>query len=234
MVTIPAGAFLMGSDAQLDRNARLDERSQHTVHLPAYALARTPVTNEQYAAFVRASGHDPPSHWPGGRPPARRLKHPVVRVSWYDARAYCDWLAAVTGKPYRLPSEAEWEKGARGTDGRIYPWGNRWDATRCNTKESGREDASPVALYPQGASPYGLLDMAGNVWEWTSSLDAGYPFQAGDGRQDPDPVDPRVLRGGSWLDFFDSARAACRRSYIPAYHSRLHGFRCCLSGDGSA
>ena len=153
----------------------------------------------------------------------------MVRVSWYDARAYCDWLSAVTGKPYRLPTEAEWEKAARGTDGRAYPWGNEWDPTRCNAKESGREDASPVGLHAHGASPYGLLDMAGNVWEWTSSLYRSYPFREDDGRHDLQSADPRVLRGGSWLDSFDSTRASCRRSYIPAYHSRLHGFRCCLS-----
>lgn len=200
------------------------------VSLPAYRLSRTPVTNAQYAAFVRASGHPAPSYWPEGKPPRGRDQYPVVRVSWYDAVAYCDWLGGVTGKPYRLPTEAEWEKGARGTDGRTYPWGDAWDARNGNTKESGREDAMPVGAYPRGASPYGLLDVAGNVWEWTSSLSMRYPYCADDGREDMTVPEARVLRGGSWLDSPDRARCAARRSYIPAYHSRIHGFRLCVSG----
>ena len=94
----------------------------------------------------------------------------MVNVTWYDARDYCQWLSGVTGRGYALPSEAEWEKGARGTDEHIYPWGNRWDATLCNSGESGPDKTISVHAYPQGASPYGVLDMAGNVWEWTRSL----------------------------------------------------------------
>ena len=94
----------------------------------------------------------------------------MVHVFWHDAVAYFNWLAEVTSKPYRLPSEAEWEKGARGSDGRIYPWGDQWDVKRCNSLESGKRDTTPVGAYTQGASPYGCLDMAGNVWEWTRSL----------------------------------------------------------------
>jgi formylglycine-generating enzyme required for sulfatase activity len=153
----------------------------------------------------------------------------VVRVSWYDAADYCRWLSEATGKPYRLPTEAEWEKAARGTEGNIYPWGDSWDRKRCNTKEDGRRDTTPVGAYPLGASPYGLLDMAGNVWEWTTSLLWNYPYQADDGREDPSSPDSRVLRGGSWLNLYDTARTTYRRSYVPAYHSRLHGFRCCVS-----
>ncbi len=173
-------------------------------------LTRTPVTNAQYAAFVQATGHGQPEHWKGGRPPGDKRRHPVVYVSWHDAVAYCRWLAEVTGKPYRLPSEAEWEKGARGSDGRIYPWGNRWDAQRCNSGEGGPGDTTPVGAYPQGASPYGLLDLAGNVWEWTRSLWGrevsrpafGYPYDAEDGREDPGAGDEvlRVLRGGAFGD----------------------------------
>ena len=229
MVLVPGGPFVMGSDPQSDGLARTGEQPQQTLSLPDYYLARTPVTNAQYAAFVAGAGHKPPRYWAGTRPPWGKGQHPVVSVSWYDALAYCRWLVQTTGKPYRLPTEAEWEKGARGTDGRRYPWGDEWEAGRCNTKESGREDTTPVGRYPEGASPYGLLDMAGNVWEWTSSLYWAYPYQADDGREDLSTPESRVLRGGSWLDFYDSARAAYRRSYVPAYHSRTHGFRPCMS-----
>jgi len=183
MVLIPDGEFLMGSDPSVDKDARDDEQPQHTLYLPDYYLAKTPVTNAQYAAFVQVT-YRQPGGWKGGKPPSGKEDHPVVNVSWHDAVAYCNWLAEVTGKPYRLPSEAEWEKGARGTDGRIYPWGNRWDAKRCNTGESGKEGTTPVGAYPEGASPYGLLDMAGNVWEWTRSVYKSYPYDPDDGRED--------------------------------------------------
>jgi len=229
LVSIPEGPFLLGSERSRDWEALSPEMPAAQVSLPAYRLSRTQVTNAQYAAFVRASGHLAPSHWHDGKPPRGREQYPVVRVSWYDAVAYCDWLAGVSGKPYRLPTEAEWEKGARGTDGRTYPWGDEWDARNSNTKESGKEEAMPVGAYPRGASPYGLLDMAGNVWEWTSSLYVRYPYRADDGREDLSVPEARVLRGGSWLDSADRARCAARRSYIPAYHSRIHGFRLCVS-----
>ena len=229
LVLIPRGAFLMGSDPEEDRIVPGAEQPQQTLYLPDYYLAKTPVTDAQYVAFVEGAGHNPPRHWKGARPPRGRDQHPVVSVSWYDAMAYCRWLVQVTGKPYRLPTEAEWEKAARGTDGRTYPWGDEWDASRCNTKESGKEGTTPVGLYPKGASPYGLLDMAGNVWEWTSSLYWAYPYHADDGREDLSSHESRVLRGGSWLNPYDSARAAYRRAYVSAYHSRTHGFRPCMS-----
>ena len=229
MVLIAAGEFVMGSNSRKDQHARHVERPQHKLYLPDYYLAKTPVTNTQYAAFVRATQRTPPSHWQENRPPRTKENHPVVRVSWYDAMAYCKWLSGLTGKAYRLPTEAEWEKAARGAKASIYPWGDRWDANRCNSKESKIEDTTPVGAYPQGASPYGLLNMAGNVWEWTSSLYRDYPYRKDDGREDPSSTEARVLRGGSWLNFYDSARAAYRRSYTPAYHSRIHGFRCCVS-----
>jgi formylglycine-generating enzyme required for sulfatase activity len=108
--------------------------------------------------------------WAEGKLPPGKSDHPVNDVAWDEAMAYCRWLSDVTGRAYSLPSEAEWEKGARGTDGRIYPWGKQWDATRCNADKGDQDDTTPVDAYPQGASPYGVLDMAGNVWEWTRSL----------------------------------------------------------------
>lgn len=111
------------------------------------------------------------------------LDHPVIYVTQHDATVYCRWLSEITGKSYRLPSEAEWEKAARGTDGRIYPWGDQWEAGRCNAQPSGKRDTTPVGAYPQGKSPYGLLDTAGNVWEWTRSLCKRYPYDPADGRE---------------------------------------------------
>jgi formylglycine-generating enzyme required for sulfatase activity len=235
MVLIPAGEFLMGSDPSVDKTARDREQPQHTLYLPAYYLAKTPVTNAQYAAFVQATSYKQPEKWKGGKPPRGKEDHPVVYVSWHDAVAYCNWLAQVTGRPYGLPSEAEWEKGARGSDGRIYPWGNQWDAKRCNSAEGGKEDTTPVGAYPEGVSPYGLLDMAGNVWEWTRSLwgedweeaSFKYPYDPADGREEleaPDSV-RRVLRGGSWISGLVIARCAFRRWSSPSRSLVGIGFR---------
>ena len=165
MVLIPASEFLMGSDPGRDKHADDEEQPQHTLYLPDYYMARTPVTNAQYVAFVQATYRDPPEDWKHGRPPEGKEDHPVGYISWYDAVAYCNWLSQVTGKPYRLPSEAEWEKAARGTDGRIYPWGDEpSDEKRCNFG-CNVGGTTPVGRYsPQGDSPYGCTDMAGNVW----------------------------------------------------------------------
>jgi len=169
LILIPAGEFLMGSDPKKDKKADDDEQPQHTLYLPDYYLAKTPVTNAQYAAFVQATGHEPPEHWKQKKPPSGKQEHPVVNVRWHDAVAYCQWLTEKSIRTYRLPTEAEWEKAARGTDGRIYPWGNQWDEKLCNTSEGGKGGTTPVGAYPDGASPYGLLDMAGNVWEWCAT-----------------------------------------------------------------
>jgi formylglycine-generating enzyme required for sulfatase activity len=170
MILIPVGEFLMGSDPQQDENAFDHEQPQHRLALPDYYLAKTPVGHAQYRAFVLATGRKASYGWTNRIPPRGEEDHPVVNVTWYDAMNYCQWLSEVTGRNYGLPSEAEWEKGARGTGGRIYPWGNQWDATRCNSKESGLKKTISVHAYPQGASPNGVLDMAGNVCEWTRSL----------------------------------------------------------------
>jgi len=225
MVLIPAGEFLMGSDPSVDQDAYDDEQPQHTLYLPDYYLAKTPVTSAQYAAFVQATGHEEPEDWKGGKPPRGKEDHPVVYVSWHDAVAYCRWLSEVTGKTYRLPSEAEWEKGARGSDGRIYPWGNQWDAKRCNSDEGGKEDTTPVGAYPQGASPYGLLDMAGNVFEWTRSIKKDYPYNSEDGRENFEAEGPRVLRGGAFGNDRRYVRCAFRDWDLPSNRWYPHGFR---------
>jgi formylglycine-generating enzyme required for sulfatase activity len=192
-----------------------------------------PVTNAQYAPFVQATFRTP-GHWEARKPPRGKADHPVVNVSWDDAVAYCDWLAGVTGKPYRLPSEAEWEKGARGTDGRIYPWGDEWDAGRCNTEEAGVGDTTPVGAYPRGRSPYGLLDMTGNVWEWTRSLYKGYPYDPEDGREDLDASGNRAWRGGCWLNVRRNVRCAVRIIGRPGSFLDRVGFRVVLPASSTS
>ena len=247
MILIPAGEFLMGSDPEKDRDARDDEQPQHTLHLSDYAMARTPVTNAQYAAFLRATRYPPPTHWrclfwKSRRSPIGRQDHPVINVSWHDALAYCRWLSEVTGKAFCLPSEAEWEKAARGSDGRIYPWGDVWNPECCNIGE-GRKKAgtTPVEAYPQGASPYGLLDTVGNVWEWTRSLwgrklsrpEFRYPYDPADGRENLKARSDvrRVLRGVSFYNDRHVARCASRYRYSPRNRYRSIGFRVAISPD---
>jgi serine/threonine-protein kinase len=238
MVLIPAGVFLMGSDPQKDEHAQDAEQPQHRLYLPDYRIAKTPVTNTQYLAFTLGSEHPPPEHWEGGKPPPGKEEHPVVNVSWHDARAYCRWMARITGKPYSLPSEAEWEKGARGPSGRIYPWGDQWDSSRCNAGKSLAGDTTPVGAFPQGASPFGLLDMAGNVWEWTRSLwgkgprnlQFRYLYDPADGRENLDATEAmfRVVRGGSFLVARDRARCAYRYGYFVGTRLDSFGFRVCV------
>jgi formylglycine-generating enzyme required for sulfatase activity len=168
----------MGSDPKRDSQAEDCEKPQHRVTPAAFQIGRYPVTVAEYACFVRA-GHAAPQR--GTYRPItwddqlKRLDHPVVCVTWHDAVAYAAWLAKLTGQSWRLPTEAEWEKAARGTDGRIYPWGDAFDKARCNVSESGIGTTTPVGSYPNGASPYGAQDMAGSVWEWASSLFKPYP-----------------------------------------------------------
>lgn len=235
MVDILAGEFLMGSNPKRDPCAQDREQPQHTLALPGYQLSRTPVTNAQYAAFVQAQNHPAPSHWSDGNLPEQKADHPVVQVTWHDAAAFARWLSACTGKAYRLPSEAEWEKAARGSDGRLYPWGDEWDPSRCNAKECGIGDTTSVVAYANGASPYGVLDMSGNVFEWTLSLwgtdmkepDFRYPYDPQDGREDQHAGNAvlRVLRGGGFYYSSVYARAGCRLRSYPDYRVRTRGFR---------
>ncbi len=214
LIVIPAGEFLMG-----------EGDDTHSVYAAAFALARYPVTNAAYRSFVAATGYRPPRDWPDGHFFEMLHDHPVTNVSWCDALAYCQWLSAVTNQYYRLPTEAEWEKAARGKSAQTYPWGNEFDKIRCNTWESGMGRTVPVDACPTGASPYGVLDMVGNVWEWCSSIFADYPYRANDGREDLAAEGWRALRGGSWLDYEWGARAARRLSGQPDYASRNTGFR---------
>jgi formylglycine-generating enzyme required for sulfatase activity len=237
MVRIPAGEFWIGTDrlalelAEVKWGSWMErETPYHQVYLPAYEIGMYPVTNAQYAAFVRATGHGAPRHWKGGQIPPGEENHPVVYVSWRDARAFCEWLSRETGQPFRLPTEAEWEKAARGMDGRIWPWGNRWDPTRCNSWEGGPHETTPVGHYsPRGDSLYEAADMVGNVWEWCSSLYKSYPYDPGDGREDLEAGGSRVLRGGSWFSYWRWSRCAGRTGLTPDVRGVNWGFRVCVS-----
>ena len=178
-IAIPVGKFRMGSDPAGHAVPYENENPQHRVHVDAFQLSRTHITNAQYAEFVSASGHSSPGHWLNDQIPEGLSDHPVTYVDWQDALAFCQWAGV------RLPTEAEWEKAARGPDARLWPWGNQPpDALRCNYDRHVSE-TSPVHRFPQSASLYGALDLAGNAWEWTSSLAHAYPYDANDGREDP-------------------------------------------------
>jgi formylglycine-generating enzyme required for sulfatase activity len=168
---VPAGPFLMGSDPQQDPDAKENELPQRTVTLPTYHLATYPLTVAEYTCFVQTTGYPEPSivNLPWHTQLTEYTDHPVVCVSWHDVASYAHWLAHVTGESWRMPTETEWEKAARGTDGRIFPWGNQWDQTRAKLADRGLWRTLPVGSYPNGASPYGVQDMVGNIFEWTST-----------------------------------------------------------------
>jgi formylglycine-generating enzyme required for sulfatase activity len=235
IITVLAGAFLMGSDKKQDTQAYDSELPQHTETLATYQIAIYPLTVAEYACFVKATNRAAPPNagavtWQ--KQLAERQEHPVVCISWNDALVYAQWLAQVTGEAYRLPSEAEWEQAARGTDGRIYPWGNQWDKTRANTNDGGPGTTTPIGSYPQGMSPVGASDMSGNVWEWTNTLYKPYPYSATDGRENTQTAGNRVLRGGSWGTNPGVARAAYRNYSDPAYTNGNVGARLGRVGAG--
>ena len=244
---VPAGSFLMGSDdAPYD-----DEKPQHKVYLPAFQIAKHLVTNAQYAAFVRDGGYtdkwracwtDAGWEWkedrsePGTYSGVYDLpNHPVVGVTWYEAVAFCHWLTEQlrradkigTGTKVALPSEAQWEKAARGTDGRIYPWGDDPDPNRANYDDTGIGTTSAVGCFPGGASPYGVLDMSGNVWEWcrTEWQDSYENYQNAD---DLEGTGRRVVRGGSRY-LRGCARCSARLRFDPVSRSSYRGFRLVVS-----
>jgi len=207
MVRIPAGEFLMGTREEdvdaiakkysIERKYIEREVPQRKVLLAEFEMGKYPVTNFEYRTFVQDTGREPPRHWEGDQYPEELGDHPVVNVSWHDAVAYCEWLSEKTGRPYRLPTEAEWEKAARDADGREWSWGNEWADSKCNTWEGGPNTTTPVGQYsPYSDSPYGVADMAGNVREWCADRFQAYP---GNSFPDEDYGEKyRVLRGGSW------------------------------------
>lgn len=260
MALVPAGEFLMGTPS--DGVAFSDEQPQRLVYVSAFFIDRYEVTNTQYLEFVQATQHRVPANekpavtlWEHGTPVPGIELHPVVNVSWDDARAYCHWA----GK--RLPTEAEWEKAARGTDARRYPWGNTWDITLANSASywaghtiefAGGEEwkafwlhgdgarisrergvkgevlTMPVGSFPAGASPYGLLDMAGNAAEWVQDWYEPYSYLNASltDPQGPDGVLLKGTRGGSWLKPARSLRTTDRDYGYPDDRPSGTGFRC--------
>ncbi len=246
-VEIPAGPFLMGSDHERDPLAYEDEMPQHEISLRRYYIARYPVTGAQFRAFVNETSYKPENEGSLGGLPT----HPVVWVSWRDALRYCDWLTAHlrewTGMPeplatllaregwrVTLPSEAEWEKAARGTDGRTYPWGDEPDRNRGNFGGTGVLATSAVGCFPGGASPYGVEEMSGNVWEWTRSVWGAYPYPtdrvARAAREHLEVREGlhRVRRGGAFFSSPPSVRCASRLRGGPYPHGGGMGFRIVL------
>ena len=242
-VEIPAGPFRMGSDPERDPQAREDEQPAHEVTLPTFYLARYPVTVAQFHLFAQQSGYElqDKDSLQGA------ANHPVSWITWYDVVAYCNWLDEVlrgwSGTPvgirrvlangYRvlLPSEAEWEKAARGGEGRIYPWGDALDPDCANSKESGLGRTSPVGCFPAGASLQGILDLSGNVWEWTRSLYQEYPYEPGAdrGKWVAASADEFILKGGYWSSGLAFLRCGVRFRYLPLYGLNYGGFRVVLS-----
>jgi formylglycine-generating enzyme required for sulfatase activity/tRNA A-37 threonylcarbamoyl transferase component Bud32 len=221
MVFIPAGSFTMG-DTIGDGDPA--EKPTADVALKAFWLDRFEVSFDQFAKFVQVAGFKPQGNWEQLR--SRGNTHPVVNVTWNDAVAYCRWADKY------LPSEAEWEFAARGTEGRKYPWGNQWDPNRARFRgNKGTGTTAPVGSYPTGASPFGVQDLAGNVWEWTASLEKPYPYVATDGREDPRTGGSRVTRGGSWLGDSEFLRAAARDFLSPTSKNDKLGFRCAQSAS---
>jgi formylglycine-generating enzyme required for sulfatase activity len=249
---VPAGPFRMGSDKKKDRSAEEAEFPQHEVNLPAYQISLYPVTNAHYGVFVADGGYTDKwrrcwtkagSDWKGNRTepdqygdPFDLPNHPLVGVSWYEAVAFCHWLtlrfreAGELGpeQVVRLPSEAEWEKAARGPAGRIYPWGDQPDPNRANDGETGLAATSPVGCFPGGLSPYQCEEMAGNVWEWClTKWQDNYKGYRDNNELEGQAV--RVLRGGSWLGGQNGARCAVRYWDSPNFRLRSGGFRLVVS-----
>ncbi|HLF27183.1 MAG TPA: SUMF1/EgtB/PvdO family nonheme iron enzyme [Anaerolineae bacterium] len=230
-IVIPAGEFVRGS-GEREQGAPAAEQPQQRIYLEEYRIGKYPVTNAQYAAFLAATRRKPPEHWVNGSLPPGLENHPVVNVSWNAAAAYCAWLSEITGKPYRLPAEAQWEKAARGIDGRTFPWGHQWDRQRCNTLEDGARRTTPVGTYsPAGDSPYGCADMCGNVWEWVADWYAKDYYAVSTTHENPrGPAKGavKVMRGGSYGTDFRQGRAANRSFGNRSAANPEVGFRCAI------
>ena len=241
MVKVEAGPFTRGSK---EGEGYDFERPAREIYLDAFEIGKYPVTNREFKGFVDDGGYKKEEFWtPEGwqwREKEKILEpkywhdrqwngpnFPVVGISWFEADAFCKWLSHKTGKQYRLPSEAEWEKAARGKDRRAYPWGNKFGEKKCNSGELGLGRTSPVGIFPEGKSPYECLDMAGNVLEWCLDWFSGSYYEKSPDRNPQGPLEGalRVLRGGSWIYLADYCRSAYRLTLVPAYRDLSFGLR---------
>ena len=220
MVEIPAGPFTMGSDT-----GDPEDSPAHEVDLPAYEIDQFEVTNADFAAFAQATGYETFAEQQGYRnwrdegEEGVEDNHPVVSVTWDDATAYCEWL----GK--RLPTEAEWEKAARGDDGRAFPWGEDWDSSKGNVKETGLRGTTAGGSFGAGASPHDVNDVTGNVWEWTADWYLPYPGNTTEDAYYGEKF--RVTRGGGWFDEEAQATTFNRNAADPLKTANDDlGFRC--------
>jgi len=235
----PAGPFLMGNTKQTDAEAYDDETPQRTLTLPAFRISKYSVTNAQFDAFVADGGYterwqpcwtEAGWQWKGDRTGPEKYggvfdlpNHPGVMVSWYEAHAFCNWLSEKRGEKISLPTEAQWERAARGTDGRRYPWGGDITTGHANYDQTGIGTTSAVGIFPAGASPCGALDMTGNVWEWCATKWRG--SHKGKPDEDPEGAAARVVRGGSYVDNAWDVRCASRYYYYPDSLDWYWGFR---------
>lgn len=221
MVYVEEGEFIMGSERMAD------ESPAHEAYAEAFYIDKYEVTNERYEKFLKETGHRKPLHWISGTYPEGKGNHPVLFVSWFDAFDYCKWA----GK--RLPTEAEWEKAARGTDGRNFPWGDSLDPKKANMPISKIGDTTPVGSFEEGKSPYGAYDMAGNVYEWVEDWYYLYPDSRAKGKdfQKYSGKKNKILKGGSWYDCLAyecgiSAFTSNRAFFDPSIRNNSFGFRC--------
>ncbi len=227
-VRVIAGEFLMGSDSVRDPLARPDEKPLHRVHLSDFLIGQAPVTNRQFRVFVDKTSRPLPLTWKYGEIPAGKEDHPAAGISWEDAAAFCQWVSKLTGMKVRLPTEAEWEKTARGTDGRLYPWG---DAVPDPTfAHFGQAETAPAHASPKGAGPYAAISLSGNVFEWVSDYYQPNYYLSSPLKDPAGPVwgESHVLRGGCFASAPDALRAACRSHDLPGNAASRYGFRCAL------
>jgi formylglycine-generating enzyme required for sulfatase activity len=218
-VEIPAGEFLMGSNPVEPITSYPDESPQHQIDMEDFFISAKPITNSQYEKFVNSTGHKKPGHWIGGVVPPQKKEHPVTYIDWEDANAFAIWCGAT------LPSEAQWEKSARGNDGRLFPWGDEEPTKEHANFGNSIGDTTEVGIHKSGASMFGVLDLAGNVWEWTSSIYKDYPYNSNDGRENVNTWGARVVRGGNYLNAAKNIRCADRHSIYPTARDIYIGFR---------